>query len=100
MKLLRRHPFVLLAVVTISLGALWHSRLLGPDTRESVEPAMQVIGAPFIASMRLATRWFGRSAVTPIAGLILGLLPYVGADWLLRWRRLRLTNRAGLKASE
>jgi len=99
MKLLRHHPFVLLAVMTVLLGALWHSRLLGPDTRESVKPAMQVIGAPFIASMRLATRWFGESAVSPIVGLILGLLPYLGADWLLRWRRLRRANIARPKAS-
>ena len=100
MKLLRHHPFVLLAVITVALGALWHSRLLEPGARELLEPAMQVVGAPFIVSMRLAIGWFGRSAVTPIAGLILGLLPYVGADWLLRWRRQRLASTTRVEASE
>ncbi len=86
-RFVQRQPFVCLAIVTIAIGAAWHA--LGPELRGSSAPVMNVVGAPFIASKRLARQLAGASAVTPLLGTLLGLVPYVLADWLLARARMR-----------
>ena len=86
---LRRRPFLCLAVVTIVIGAAWHA--LSPETRASSTPLMEVIGAPFIGAMRLSRPIVGASPMTPLLGLLIGLAPYVLADWLLARARARRT---------
>lgn len=88
MRFLRRHPFLMLALVTMAIGAGYH--MLGPSAREPLAPVVSFIGAPFIAGMRLARRLVGWSRLTPLVGTLIGLAPYVLADWLLaRWRARR-----------
>ena len=87
MRFVRRHPFVCLAIVTMAIGALWHT--LPPGLRTPTAPVVGVIGAPFISAMRLTRRMVGWSAFTPLLGTLLGLAPYVLADWLLRRARAR-----------
>jgi hypothetical protein len=85
----RRRPFLCLAIVTIAIGAAWHA--LSPELRTPSTPVMNVIGAPFIGAMRLSRRLVGGSPVTPLLGLLMGLAPYVLADWLLARARSRRT---------
>ena len=87
MRFIRRHPFLILALGTMAIGAVWHT--LGPALREPTAPVVSVIGAPFIAGMRLARRLVGWSRLTPLLGTLIGLAPYVLADWLLSRRRAR-----------
>ena len=83
---IRRRPFLCLAVVTIAIGAAWHA--LGPELRAPTAPLMNVIGAPFIAGMRMS-RELGSSPLRPLVGPLLGFIPYLLADWLLARARTR-----------
>ena len=83
---LRRHPFLCLAVITIAIGIAWHAA--GP-ARGPMTPIVSVIGAPFIAAMRLSRRVIGWSTFTPVIGTLMGLAPYLLADWLLARARQR-----------
>ena len=83
----RRHPFALLGLATMFIGAVWHSPLVSPESRPTLQPLITVIGTPFIAAMRLVSRTLPPSVLTPILGTLLGLAPYLAADWLLRRRR-------------
>jgi hypothetical protein len=94
MKLLRNHPFLLLAVVTVIIGAIWHSPVIDASTRPSLTPVVEIIGAPFIASMRFVNRTFGPSRVTPLLGTALALAPYLLADLAVRRWRLQREKRA------
>lgn len=90
MKLVRRWPFLTLAGITLVIGVLWHVARARPDlagVASATFALVSVIGAPFIAAMRLATATLGDSRLTPLVGLLLGLAPYVAADWLYRRRR-------------
>ncbi|HJU64436.1 MAG TPA: hypothetical protein VJ596_02105 [Gemmatimonadaceae bacterium] len=89
MKLLRHHPFLLVALLTLLLGAIWHSSLIAESARPSLRPVMTIIGAPFIASMRLVNGALGPSPVTSLLATALALVPYLLADLLLRRWRLR-----------
>jgi hypothetical protein len=89
MRFVGRHPFLCLAVVTIAIGAAWHA--LSPEARAPSAPLMNVIGAPFIAAMRLSRTVVGASVLTPLLGILLGLAPYLLADWLLSRARRRRT---------
>ena len=82
----RRHPFLCLAILTIALGAAFHA--LSPERRAPLTPVMNVIGAPFITGMRLS-RDLGSSPLRPLVGTLLGLVPYLLADWLLSRVRAR-----------
>jgi hypothetical protein len=94
MRFLRTRPFLCLAAFTLIVGVIWHSPLVSdPQARASLEGTMRVIGAPFIAAMRLTSSLFGKSPLTPLAGLALGLAPYLLADWVIR-RRLLGPSRA------
>jgi hypothetical protein len=94
MKNLLRRPFLSLACVTLCLGALWHSPLGDAFADHSIARAViAIIGAPFIASMRAANSALGPSNLTPLVGLVLGLSPYLIADWL--WRRRRRMTVTG-----
>lgn len=94
MKLLRNHPFLLLAVVTVIIGAIWHSPLIGASARPSLAPVVEIIGAPFIASMRFVNRTVGPSPLAPLLGTALALVPYLLADFALRRWRLQRDRRA------
>lgn len=83
----RRNPFFILAALTIVFGVVWHSPLIGADARPTLQPVFTVVGFPFITAMRLVNRMIGGSPLTPLAGLLLGLVPYVIADVI--WRRVR-----------
>lgn len=89
-RFLRRYPFLCLGLLTMAIGALWHSPLLPMDLRVSTMPVVKVIGASFIGGMRLSQSLLGASALTPLVGTALGITPYLIADWLLAWRRRRL----------
>lgn len=90
MKLLRSRPFLCLACLTVLLGVLWHAALAGSASEHAVlTGVIRVVGAPFIGAMRLSNALLGGSSITPFVGLILGLSPYLLADWLLRKVRLR-----------
>jgi hypothetical protein len=83
----RRRPFLCLAMATIAIGAAWHA--LSPEARASSAPVMGVIGAPFIGAMRLSRTLIGSSPLTPLLGTLIGVAPYVLADWLLARARRR-----------
>lgn len=91
MKVVRSWPFLTLAVATLVVGVLWH---LGGIGRDDGIPGrvlfgiVSVLGAPFIAAQRLS-RSLGDMPLRPLIALLLGLLPYVLADLLLRRRRMR-----------
>lgn len=89
MRLVKRHPFVVLAIVTIAIGALWHSTILPASVREPLSPVVTAIGYPFISAMRFVNRNITPSAWSPVIGTLLGLAPYVLADWF--WRRRHRT---------
>ena len=94
MRLIRARPFLCLAVVTILLGVLWHSPLIGSgDTRAALTGVMTVVGAPFIFAMRLFTSLLGSSKLAPLLGLLFGLTPYVLLDWLLAKYRAHSSAR-------
>lgn len=91
MKILRSRPFLCLAFFTVLLGVLWHSPLGDSAADHSIlRLVISIIGAPFIASMRLVSAVLGDSIATPLVGLLLGLSPYLLADWL--WRKRRATH--------
>lgn len=85
----RRWPFVTLAIFTLVLGAVWHA--LGGGARSGVAfTIVSIVGAPFIAAMRWATRGLGMSPpFSQVAGFILGLTPYLIAEVVLRVVRAR-----------
>ena len=93
MNLLRSRPFLCLAFGTVLLGVLWHTSLANSATGHTfLTGAMTVVGAPFIAAMRFSNALFGDASATPLVGLLLGLVPYLLADWLLQKIRSRRAN--------
>lgn len=101
MKLLRSRPFACLALATVLLGVLWHTTLADDAGRDSVlSVVMSIVGAPFIFAMRSSSALFGDSRVTPLVGLVLGLVPYVLADWLLQRLRSSRVNRSAAAKPE
>lgn len=89
MRFLKRHPFAVLAVLTILIGVLWHSTVLPASIRPALSPLVTVLGYPFVSAMRFVNRNMTPSALTPVLGTAIGLAPYLLADWI--WRR---RNRA------
>ena len=87
--LVRRWPFVTLAIFTLALGVVWHA--VGDGTRSGIAfTIVSIVGAPFIAAMQWATRGLGMSPpFSQIAGFILGLTPYLIAEVVLRVVRAR-----------
>ena len=93
-KFLRTRPFLALGIGTVLLGVIWHALPSSAVPRDSVlGSAVRFIGAPFIAAMRFSTATFGRSIVTPLAGLVLGFAPYLLAYWIVRRVRARQNSR-------
>ena len=91
MKVVRSWPFLSLAVVTLVVGVLWHLGGVGRDDGTMgrvLFGIVSVLGAPFIAAQRVS-RSLGDMPLRPLIVLLLGLLPYLLADILLRRRRMR-----------
>lgn len=95
MRLIRRWPFLTLAALTLVVGGSWHATTDGSRSG-FVFTLVSVLGAPFIAAMRWAIRNVGWSPpYTQLAGFLLGVAPYVVADFVLnalRARRARSSN--------
>ena len=94
---MRSWPFLSLAAVTLLVGVAWHLSGMTRDNGtlgRAVFGFVSVLGAPFIGSMRLAGRLLGSSPARPIVALLLGLLPYLIADLLLRRRRATSAGRS------
>jgi hypothetical protein len=90
MNPLRSRPFLCLAGVTVLLGALWHAMLADTASDHAVlTGVIRVVGAPFIGAMRASNALLGASKLTPLVGLMMGLVPYLFADWIFRRVRSR-----------
>ena len=92
MRRLRERPFLVLAVFTLIVGAMWH--LSGLDHDEgpvgfALFAISYVLGTPFIMAMRLAGFVVSHPVLRGLLGFALGILPYLAADEALRRRRMR-----------
>lgn len=95
MRFISRWPFLTVAAATLVIGGLWHWTTDGSRSGV-VFWIVSVLGAPFIAAMRWATRAVGWSPpYTQLVGFVLGLVPYVVAELLLKAvrRRRRAASR-------
>ena len=91
-RLLRNHAFLLLGIVTILVGAWWHTSGIDPNASAGGAAAYRVVyvlGFFFITAMRLLRSLTDNFAVSGIGSMVLGILPYLLADWLVRRRRRR-----------
>jgi hypothetical protein len=95
MRLVRRFPFLTLAVVTLLIGGVWHAVHLdtGTPLGHALLQVVSVLGAPFIWGQRYAAHALGPGAVARIAGFILGLMPYMLWEVLLATYRARRARR-------
>lgn len=95
---LRERPFLVLAFVTLIVGAVWH--LSGLNQRDgpvgfALFGISYVLGLPFILAMRLVGSVVSHPALRGILGFALGMLPYLAADEAVRRRRLRKRSAVG-----
>jgi hypothetical protein len=89
---LRERPFLVLALVTLGVGAVWH--LSGLDWDDGpvafvLFAISYILGTPFIVAMRLVGSLVSHPVVRGVLGFALGMLPYLAADEAVRRRRLR-----------
>ena len=92
MKFLKARPFLVLAVFTVAIGFAWHaSGLKGNEGpwQYALYIAVYIIGFPFITAVRWLTHLIGNPAVAGSLGLLIGLIPYLIADVILRRARAR-----------
>ena len=95
MRRLRERPFLLLALFTLVLGAVWHLSGVSADVGPlgfALFAISYVLGTPFIVAMRLVGSVVSHPALRGVLALILGILPYLAADEAVRRRRLRKRN--------
>jgi hypothetical protein len=95
MKRLRERPFLVLALFTLVLGAVWH--LSGVDADDgplgfALYAITYVLGMPFILAMRLVGSMVSHPALRGTLALMLGILPYLAADEAVQRRRRRKRN--------
>ena len=90
-KLAANHPFLLLALATLVVGAWWH--MSGIDRTHGAGQllyrAVLALGYVFISAMRLARSVTDSRALAGLLSIALALIPYLAADWLLRRQRRR-----------
>ena len=94
-SVLRSHPFLALGLLGVLLFAMWLALGLQPHDGglgQALFYAWRVLAAPvYLATNLLAPvtdRW--PDALDAAAALLVGLSPYVAADWLVRrWRGVR-----------
>ena len=89
-RILRNHPFLLLGLVTILIGGWWHTSGIDPKASAGGAAAYRVVsvlGFFFISAMRFLRSLTDNFAVSGIGSMVLGLTPYLLADWALRRRR-------------
>jgi hypothetical protein len=91
-RFVRQRPFLTLALVTLAVGAVWHLSGLN-ENQGPLGAAMfalaYVLGLPFILAMRLVGSVVTQPALRGVLGFVLGILPYLAADEVVRRRRLR-----------
>jgi hypothetical protein len=91
-RFVRQRPFLSLAFITLAIGAVWHLSGLNHDQGRlgaALLGIAYVLGMPFILAMRLVGSVVSHPALRGVLGFILGMLPYLAADEILRRRRLR-----------
>ena len=92
MKFVKARPFLVLAIITIAIGFAWHaSGLKGNEGpwQHALYIAVYIIGFPFITAVQWLTHITGHPAIAGSLGLLIGLIPYLIADALLRRARSR-----------
>jgi hypothetical protein len=92
MRFIRERPFLVLACVTLVVGAVWHLSGLDDDQGAlgfGLFAVSYVMGTPFILAMRLVGAVVSNPILRGLLGLAVGLLPYLAADEALRRRRMR-----------
>jgi hypothetical protein len=91
-SLIRKRPFLVLALVTLVVGAVWHLSGLDPNDGPvafALFALSYVLGMPFIMAMRLVGSVVSHPVLRGLLGFALGMLPYLAADEAVRRRRLR-----------
>ena len=91
-RVFRNRPFLTLAVFTLAIGVAWHLSGLDYDhgrLGSTLFILTYVLGMPFILAMRLVGSVITNPMLRGVAGLALGLLPYLVADRFWRRRRVR-----------
>lgn len=99
-KLRSHHPFLLLGIVTILIGGWWHTSGIDPNasaTGAAVYRVVYVLGFFFIAATRVLRSLTDNVAVSGIGSLVLGIIPYLVADWALRRRRRGRIGKAAVQ---
>ncbi len=92
MRFVRKRPFLVLALFTLAVGAVWHASGLDYDEGPlafGLFAATYVLGMPFIMAMRLVGSVVTHPILRGLLGVCLGLLPYLAADEAVRRRRMR-----------
>lgn len=96
-RLLSNHRFLLLGIFTILVGGWWHTSGIDPSASASgaaVHRVVSVLGFFFITATRFLRSLTDNFAISGIGSIVLGLIPYLLADWALRRRRRRLDRAA------
>jgi hypothetical protein len=96
-KLHRNHPFLLLGLFTIVVGGLYHRLGIDQSTASGValHGAVSALGFIFINMIRVTSRLIPNFAIAGLVSSLVGLVPYLLADWLLRRRRARTPRVTG-----
>lgn len=83
-RFLRARPFLALAFATIVIGVLWHLSGLKKEDSAPLYYAVYTLGLPFITVTQLMHAAIQNRALAGILSILLGLIPYLAADWLLQ----------------
>lgn len=88
--IIRRHPYVIVGLVTLVLSASLAGLGITPDAGGGALALFLLVyalGWPFWLAAAAASAFLGDSALAPALWMPLGLAPYAVADWRLRERR-------------
>jgi hypothetical protein len=80
-----------LGLVTIVIGLTYHRVGIDQSTTFGValHGLVKGLGFIFINMIRVTSRRIANPAIAGLVSSLIGLIPYVAADWLLRRRRER-----------
>lgn len=88
--LLANHRFLLLGIGTILVGGWWHMSGMDPSAGTLGAVTHRVVyalGIFFILATRFLRSLTDNFAISGVGSMVLGILPYLAADWMLRRRR-------------